>query len=83
MVHERDVRGSIRVGDAYTPVKNKCTWWREAPVDEDRWDTRLKAGERRVECSCFVEGKAWTFTENELPADCPDSRHCRYYIKNV
>lgn len=68
--------------DAYSPVKGKCTWWREADVEDDRWDTRLKPGQRRVSCSCYVEGMGWTFREDELPVDCPESRRCRYYIRN-
>jgi hypothetical protein len=71
------------MGDGYTPVKGKCTWWREMAVDDDLFDTRLKEGRRRVSCSCFVEGKGWTVTRDELPADCPDARHCRYYIKHT
>lgn len=69
------------MSDAFTPVKNKCTWWRESPVEEDKYDVRLKPGERRVYCSCFVEGKAWTHPADEVPSDCPEARHCRYYIK--
>lgn len=71
------------MSDAYTPIRGKCTWWRELDDDEDQWDVRLKEFERRVHCSCFVEGKAWTWARQDLPADCPEYRHCRYYIKNV
>ena len=71
------------MGDGYTPVKGKCTWWREMAVDDDVFDTRLKDGQRRIRCSCFVEGKGWTVTRDELPGDCPDFRHCRYYIKHT
>ncbi|PKQ16653.1 MAG: hypothetical protein CVT67_04480 [Actinobacteria bacterium HGW-Actinobacteria-7] len=69
------------MGDAYTPVRGKCTWWREMIVDEDVHNVRLKAGERRVTCSCFVEGKVWSSVEDDVPSDCPDAKHCRYYIK--
>ena len=71
------------VGDAYTPIKGKCTWWREKPVDDDVYDARLKDDERRVTCSCFVEGKGWIFESAELPSDCPDCRACRYYIRHT
>jgi hypothetical protein len=67
--------------NAYTPIKGKCIWWREFAVDEDLWDTRLKDGERRVYCSCFVEGKGWYNQRKNVPGNCPDNRHCRYYIK--
>lgn len=71
------------MSDAYSPIKGKCTWWRELPVDEDRWSVRLKDDEKRVSCSCFVEGKGWTFAHGDLPADCPDARHCRYHIRHM
>jgi hypothetical protein len=67
--------------EEYHPIRGKCTWWRERLVDEDRWDITLKAGQRRVECSCFVEGHLYTWPRNEVPPDCPDNRRCRYYIK--
>ena len=69
--------------DAYSPVKGKCLWWREIPNEEDKYDVRLKPHEKRIYCSCFVEGKGWTVTQGEVPPDCPDQRPCRYYIKNV
>jgi hypothetical protein len=69
------------VGDTYAPVRGKCTWWRERFVEEDEYNVRLKAGERRVNCTCFVEGKAWTVSADEVPSDCPENKHCRYYIK--
>ncbi len=69
------------MSDGYVPVKGKCTWWREMPSEDDRFDSRLKKGERRVMCSCFVEGKGWALTQDKVPADCPEYRHCRYYIK--
>lgn len=71
------------VTDPFAPVKGKCTWWRESAVDEDRWATRIKEDDKRVNCSCFVEGKGWTFARRDVPAECPDSRHCRYYIRHL
>lgn len=73
----------ISMEDGYSPIKGKCTWWREKAVDEDIWDTHLKEHEKRVTCSCFVEGQYWTFTRVDVPADCPDHNHCRYYIKHL
>lgn len=70
------------MADAYTPIKGKCTWWRERPVDEDIYDARLKEDEKRVACSCFVEGRVWTLPAGEVPEDCPLSRQCRYYIRH-
>jgi len=69
--------------DPYAPVKGKCIWWREFPVQEDVWDIRLKDPQKGITCSCFVEGKGWTFTKEDLATECPDARACRYYIKNV
>ena len=69
--------------DGYSPVKGKCKWWREQLNEEDRFDPRLKKGQRRVMCTCFVEGDYWVFTEDELPGDCPHARSCRYYIKHT
>jgi hypothetical protein len=70
------------VSNAFLPIKGKCTWWRERPLDDDLWDARIKHDEKRLQCSCFVEGKGWVFTHAELPHDCPDNRHCRYYIRH-
>lgn len=70
------------MADGFTPIKGKCTWWRESPVEEDMWDMRLSEDERRVRCSCFVEGDIWTFTRPEVPEDCPQWRHCRYHIRH-
>jgi len=69
--------------DPYAPVKGKCIWWREFPVQEDTWDVRIKEADKGVACSCFVEGKGWKFPKCEVPSECPDSRACRYYIRNV
>jgi hypothetical protein len=66
----------------YTPVKNKCTWWRESIHDDDRHDTSVKLAEKRVQCMCMIEGQGWTFPHAEVPADCPEARRCRYYIKS-
>ncbi len=68
---------------AFAPIKGKCMWWRELPVDDDVWDTRLTPEEKRISCSCFVEGKGWMYETAELPLDCPDRRHCRYYIRHI
>ncbi len=71
------------VGDAYAPIFGKCKWWREMESEEDRYDSRIKEHEKRVDCSCFVEGKGWVFQRADLPSECPDARHCRYYIKHT
>jgi len=73
--------GTVR--DPYAPVRGKCTWWREVPNDADSHDRMLKASDRRVDCSCFVEGSTWTYKESEVPAECPQNRSCRYYIKGA
>lgn len=71
------------MSDAYTPIKGKCTWWREMPVDDDVWDTRLREDQKRVYCSCFVEGTGWMHTRGDVPTDCPENKRCRYYIKHL
>ncbi len=68
--------------DAYAPVKGKCTFWREKASIEDEFDTSVKADDKRVECSCFVEGDLWHRTRSTVPSDCPRARSCRYYVKN-
>lgn len=70
------------MSDGYSPVKGKCNYWRERPVEDDRWDMSVKKADKRVDCSCFVEGKAWMHTVADVPSDCPDALHCRYYIKH-
>lgn len=70
------------MGDAFSAIRGKCTWWREQDVEEDLWDPQLTKDKRRVRCWCFVEGKSWTVATADVPAECPDSRHCRYYIKH-
>jgi hypothetical protein len=67
--------------DPYSPVRGKCVWWREIPDVEDRFDINVKPADKRVECSCFIEGYQWTFTTAEVPAECPRDRQCRYYVK--
>jgi hypothetical protein len=61
-------------------MRGKCFYWREQLHYDDAHETRLKAGQRRVVCSCFVEGDTWTFTEDSVPTDCPEHRRCRYYV---
>jgi hypothetical protein len=65
----------------YTPVKGKCTWWRESIDEDDEHDMRKKDADKRWHCICGVEGRGWTFVHAELPADCPEAYRCRYYIK--
>ena len=64
----------------YAPIRGKCFYWREAMHGDDMYDVRVKKGQRRVVASCFVEGNTWTFTESDIPADCPHARQCRYFI---
>jgi len=68
--------------DQYSPVRGKCTWWREVPRDEDRYDVTLKPEQRRILCTCFIEGYRWDFVGAEIPAECPNFTRCRYYIKS-
>lgn len=70
------------VEGGYAPIKGKCTWWRETVNIDDEYDTSVKRPDKRVVCTCSVEGEQWTFARAEVPADCPESRRCRYYIKN-
>lgn len=67
--------------DAYTPVRGKCTWWREIPNADDAYNLRIKELDKRVECRCFVEGHFWVYSRAEIPANCPNFKSCRYYIK--
>ena len=71
------------MSDGFTPIKGKCIYWREATNEDDRWETRVKKADKRVDCSCFVEGKGWQATASTIPDDCPDLLHCRYYIKHA
>ncbi|MDH4139094.1 MAG: hypothetical protein OEV43_00815 [Coriobacteriia bacterium] len=68
--------------DIYSPIRGKCTWWREIPSEEDAHDLRVKAPDKRVNCSCFVEGEYWIHRSADVPSDCPNARSCRYYIKH-
>ncbi|MDO8962874.1 MAG: hypothetical protein Q7W30_00090 [Coriobacteriia bacterium] len=66
----------------FAPIRGKCTYWRESLNDEDRWDTSVKREDRRIACTCFVEGDQWQFTVSTTPSDCPRRYHCRYYVKS-
>lgn len=70
------------MSDGFTPIKGKCTWWRERLVDEDAYNPRIRDELKRFMCSCFVEGMGWTFGKAELPTDCPLTRSCRYWIRH-
>ena len=67
--------------DGFSPIKGKCRFWREAADPDDTFDTRLKKEDKRVTCTCFVEGDMWVEKTKDVPADCPKQYHCRYYIK--
>lgn len=67
--------------DPYEAIRGKCVWWREVSNAEDAFDLGVKPDNKRVECSCFVEGYQWTFITVEVPAECPRSRTCRYFVK--
>ncbi len=69
--------------DGYTPIHRKCLFWREQIEDEDVYDSRLSEQDRRVSCTCFVEGDRWAYTVATVPPDCPKARKCRYYIYNA
>ena len=68
--------------DAFSPIKDKCTWWRESLLEEDSHNPRLAHEDVRVRCTCFVEGYYWLHRRADVPADCPEARHCRYYIRS-
>jgi hypothetical protein len=68
-------------GDSYSPIRGKCVWWREVEDVEDRFDINVKPADKRVDCSCFVEGYQWVFPTIEVPPECPRCRGCRYYVK--
>jgi hypothetical protein len=70
-----------REPNPFASVRGKCAYWRETRSDEDRWDKRVKRADRRVDCTCFVEGHVWTVTFGTVPPDCPKRDHCRYYVK--
>lgn len=67
--------------DAYSPIKGKCRFWREAPEVDDQYNTLIKKGDKRVLCTCFVEGDMWVMPVKDTPSDCPKLYKCRYYIK--
>ncbi|MDI6900603.1 MAG: hypothetical protein QMC79_02785 [Anaerosomatales bacterium] len=69
--------------DPYAPVKGKCTFWREQPNEDDRWDTSVKPLDRRVTCTCFIEGDVWLVTVGTIPPDCPKRYKCRYYVRTA
>ena len=69
--------------DAFTPIKGKCTWWREVNSAEDEHNIMVKEADRRVTCTCFVEGYYWPHTRGDVPSDCPHARSCRYYIRHL
>lgn len=70
------------MSEGYTPIRGKCTWWRERAVEEDRYERRIKEEDKRFACSCFLEGEGWTYRQAEVPEDCPRSLHCRYWIRH-
>lgn len=70
------------MSDGYTPIRGKCTWWRESAMDDDKYATRIKEEDKRWVCSCFVEGMGWTYKKSEIPADCSLAKHCRYWIRH-
>jgi len=67
--------------DGQTQVIGKCHYWRERMLDDDRWDTDVKYPDKRVKCSCFIEGTQWDTTVGELPSECPEERSCRYHVR--
>lgn len=67
--------------DGQSAIRGKCVWWREAANVEDQHNINVKPPLKRVACSCFVEGYGWEFITAEIPAECPRSRSCRYYVK--
>jgi hypothetical protein len=69
--------------DGFAPIGHKCTYWRERSSEDDRFDFSVKKDDKRVECSCFLEGRAWPATESTVPRDCPERLHCRYYIRHA
>lgn len=69
--------------DGYSPVRGKCAFWREQPNDEDTWDLSVKPDDKRVTCTCFVEGDMWPATMSTIPKDCPNRFKCRYYVRTA
>jgi len=68
--------------NGFVPIKGKCLYWREHLEEEDRYDSRLKKDDWRVQGTCFVDGDTWDFTASTIPPDCPLRRKCRYYIRS-
>lgn len=69
--------------DPYAPIKGKCAFWREHPNEEDVWDMSVKKEDKRVTCTCFIDGDLWMKTASTVPADCPKQHKCRYYVRSA
>ncbi|GAV32096.1 MAG: hypothetical protein H5T75_01030 [Coriobacteriia bacterium] len=67
--------------DAYSPIKGKCQFWREQPDEDDAYSLSVKPEDKRIRCTCWVDGDLWVFKASEVPSDCPRRMQCRYYIK--
>jgi hypothetical protein len=67
--------------DAYSPIKGKCQFWREQPDEDDAYTLSVKPEDKRIRCTCWVDGDLWVFKAAEVPSDCPKRMQCRYYIK--
>lgn len=67
--------------DAFSPIRGKCRFWREQADIDDVYDTSLKKEDKRVVCTCFIEGDMWSMPTKDVPADCPKQYKCRYYVK--
>jgi hypothetical protein len=67
--------------DGFTPIRGKCAYWRERMDEEERHSASVKAEDKRVVATCFIEGDRWVYTASTLPKDCPQRRQCRYYVK--
>ncbi len=65
----------------YTPIRGKCTWWRESADEDDEYNANVKVANKKVKCVCGVEGQGWTFIRADVPPNCPEAFRCRYYIK--
>jgi len=66
--------------DGYSPIRGKCTYWRERMNEEDRHSIMVKKEDKRVECTCFIEGYSWMHTASTVPKECPERFRCRYYV---
>jgi hypothetical protein len=67
--------------DGQTSVRGKCQYWRECMNEDDRWENDVKPADKRVKCSCFIEGLQWDATVGDLPGECPEAVSCRYHVK--